>query len=131
MTKPTGRPSSFSSKPHEGRTMVFEVVEDQVDGLAEVLGWTALRTTLLERGLEFLDSLLDVAELVEEARPLLDRTYGLDDAVKAFQPHEDAAAEGEPGVGAIVGIVEHRLAEGTHGGEAGPYGVGCTMVSVE
>ena len=67
--------------------MVFEVVEDQVDGLAEVLGWTALRTTLLERGLEFLDSLLDVAELVEEARPLLDRTYGLDDAVKAFQPH--------------------------------------------
>jgi hypothetical protein len=43
--------------------MAFEVVEDQVDGFAEVLGWTALRTTLFERGLQFLDSLLDVAEL--------------------------------------------------------------------
>jgi hypothetical protein len=47
----------------EGRTVALEVVEDQVDGLAQVLGWTALRTTLPERDLQLLDSLLDVADL--------------------------------------------------------------------
>ena len=43
--------------------MTIEVPEHQVDGLTRVLSRTALRTPLLQRRLQILDGLLDVAEL--------------------------------------------------------------------
>jgi hypothetical protein len=47
----------------QGRTMTVEVAEDEVDGLTRVLSRTALWTPLLQRRLQILDGVLDVAEL--------------------------------------------------------------------